>query len=389
MSEQVPSGPAPETALPAAKRPYGLYVGGVLLGAAACILSFTLHADKQAALQTERTLRNREADLGVRVLTAKVVRNGGSRTITLPGELRPLHQATLYAKVAGYLQELHVDKGDFVRRGQLLARIASPETDQQLHQANADHLLKLQKQRRLAKLVHGGIVSQQEMDEAEAALSGAVAEQARLQSLKGYEVLQAPFDGVVTARYVDPGALLSAATSSTAAAQPILELQQMQTVRIFVYLAQRQAAYVRDGDLAVVKSPDLPGLNLQAKVTRTARAIDPRTRTMLVEVDVDNQDGRLTPGMFVEVTLTVKAAAALEVPTDAVYLRRGVTHVMVVEGGVAHQRKIEAGADDGRYVEVLGGLREGEVVGLHVGDDVNDGVAVRAIDATAETQAPR
>lgn len=369
--KQTPSGRA---------RPVGLYVGGATVAVAACLFTFGLHRSKADALASERLARLHEADLGVRVLTAKVRRTGGSRTITLPGELRPLHQATLYAKVAGYLQALHVDKGDTVRRGQLLARIASPETDQQLQQAEADLQLKKQKQRRLSTLVHSGIVSQQEMDEADAALAGARAEVARLTSLRGYEVLEAPFDGVVTARYVDPGALLSAATSSTSAAQPILELQQMQTVRIFVYLAQRQAAYVRDGDRAVIKSPDVPGLNLDAKVTRTARAIDPRTRTMLVEVDVDNSGGQLTPGMFVGVTLTVAKPPALEVPTDAVFLRKGITHVVVVADGVAHARAIEAGADDGKFVEVLSGLHEGEVVGLHVGDDVSEGIAVRAIE---------
>lgn len=370
----------PAGALAGRGRPIGLYVGGATVAVAACFFTFALHRNRGDALASERIARLHEANLGVRVLTAVVQRNGGSRTITLPGELRPLHQATLYAKVAGYLKALHVDKGDTVRHGQLLARIASPETDQQLRQAEADLQLKSQKQRRLSGLVHSGIVSQQEMDEADAALAGARAEVARLTSLRGYEALEAPFDGVVTARYVDPGALLSAGTSSTSAAQPILELQQMQTVRIFVYLAQRQAAYVRDGDRAVVKSPDVPGLNLDAKVTRTARAIDPRTRTMLVEVDVDNSDGKLTPGMFVGVTLTVATPPALEVPTDAVFLRRGVTHVMVVERGVAHARAIEAGADDGRFVEVLAGLQEGEVVGLHVGDDVSEGVAVRAIE---------
>ena len=375
-----PEAPGAHNPHAAPKTPWGLYATGVVAVAGATLFAASLRHTKLAATQEERDARTHEAALGVRVLGHKVARTSGSRQLTLPGELHPLHQATVYAKTAGYLQELGVDKGDTVRRGQVLGRIASPETDQQLERATADLLLRRQKQRRLAGLVQSGIVSQQEMDEAQAALASAQAEHARLTSMKGYEVLVAPFDGVVTARYVDPGALLSAATSSTSASQPIVELQQMDTVRVFIYVAQRQAGYIKVGDKATVGSPDLHGPTLQATVTRTARAIDPRTRTMLVEVDVDNHAGVLTPGMFVQVTLTLDVPPALQVPTDAVFLRQGQPYVVVLDGGVAHFRRFEAGVDDGHFVEVLGGLKEGEMVGLHVGDDVSEGSPVRVTE---------
>jgi RND family efflux transporter MFP subunit len=360
-----------------------LYFLGVVAVAATVVLAGVVVMGRRAAVAAEATGRQHAAVEGVAVLVATATLLPPGRTVSLPGEVKPWRQATLYGKVSGYVQRMLVDKGDVVKQGQLLATLESPETDQQVLSARADLSTKRLIADRYTHLAPQGVVAQQELDQASGNLAVAQAELARIAALGGYESIRAPFDGVVTARFVDPGALIPAATGSTSSAQPVLEVTDMSRVRIYVYLGQSDAPFVREGTPVTLESDAHPGDKIDATVTRLTRELDARTRTMLTEIDVENGRGWVYPGLFVRVSMKVDSPAELGVPADAVFLKDGHTEVAVVEGGHARFRPIEAGDDDGRIVRVLSGLREGELVAVHAGDEVTDGAPVRPVHLSA------
>jgi RND family efflux transporter MFP subunit len=313
-----------------------------------------------------REARDRQASVaaGPVVRTARVELARGGRLVSLTGEVRAWRQAVVYAKVSGYLRTLLVEKGDRVREGQVLGTLESPDADEQVAGAEAEVELRRQQARRARDLAPSGVVSRQELDQAEGALRLAEAALARARALQAYATLRAPFAGVVTARFVDPGALLPAATGSTSAAQPVLEVSDMDRLRVLVYLSQDDALAAREGDEAVLL-PESPGeAPLPARVTHLSRSLDPRTRTMQAEVVVDNVPARMYPGQFVKVQLRLARPERPLVPADALVFRGESPSVAVLEGKRVRLVKIVAGEHDGRNVEVLQGLRGGEVVAL-------------------------
>jgi membrane fusion protein, multidrug efflux system len=359
-----------------------LYLAGIAVVAVVALIAWRIVRGKAAATSQEAAQRQQNVAAGPRVLVGKVRNLPPGRRLTLPGEVRPWRQATIFAKVSGYVKQMLVDKGDGVREGQLLATLESPETDQQVLSAKADLATKKIIAERYDKLAPQGVVSQQELDQASGNLQVGQAQLARASALEGYEAIRAPFAGVVTARYVDVGALLPAATGSTSGAQPLVEITDMNVVRIYVYPGQGDAQFVRDGMPVAIESDAHPGEKLDAKITRTAHALDTRTRTMLTEVDIDNKDRWVLPGVFVRVSMDLDTPATLVVPAEAVFLREGRPFVAVVQDGHAHFTPIEAGDDDGKLVRVVSGLTDGQTVALHVGDEISDGAAVQPVTPT-------
>ncbi|HEY4015013.1 MAG TPA: efflux RND transporter periplasmic adaptor subunit [Polyangiaceae bacterium] len=358
-----------------------LYLLGTLAVGATVVLAGVVVMGRRAAVAAEASNRQHVAAAGVSVLVVAAARLPAGRNVTLPGEVKPWRQATLYGKVSGYVQRMFVDKGDTVKQGQLLATLESPETDQQVQSARADLATKKLIADRYTHLAPQGVVAQQELDQASGNLAVANAELARVAALGAYESIRAPFDGIVTARFVDPGALIPAATGSTTSAQPVFEVTDMSRVRITVYLGQSDAPFVHEGTPVKLESDAHPGDVVDATVTRITRELDARTRTMLTEIDIDNGRGWAYPGLFVRVSMKVDSPSEVGIPADAVFLKDGRPMVAVVEGGRAHFRSIEAGDDDGRIVRVLSGLHEGDLVALHAGDEVTDGAPVRAVPA--------
>ncbi len=343
-----------------------LAIGGVL----------ALFAVRHTAEARERDVRRAAADAGpvVRTTTAEVARR--SRIVTLTGEVRAWRQATLYAKLAGYVRRILVDKGDRVREGQLLATIESPDADQQVAAAEADLLLREQEARRARELAPRSIVSQQELDQAETALRVARTALARARAMQSYAALRAPFDGYVTARFVDAGALLPAATGSTSSAQPVVEIADMDRLRVTAYPGQDEALAVREGDVATISSGDRAPV--EAKVVRLSRSLDPRTRTMLVEMVVENVPARMYPGQFVRIDLRIPRPPRPVVPAQALVFRGEAVSVAVVEANRVRVVPIVPGDHDGREVEVLRGLRGGEQVALDA-SGLADGAPVQPV----------
>ena len=329
-----------------------------------------------------REARARKADVaaGPRVQVAVVKASPEAVTLHLQGDARPFKLVTLYAKVSGYLREISVDKGDHVHKGQVLARIEAPETDRQYDAARADAYNKRLIARRSRLLAGRDFVSVQDAEVAETQARIAEEQARAAHSQKGYEVLRAPFDGVVVARFADPGALLQAATGAQTGALGVVQLAETTVVRVYVYVDQRDASTVRVGDSAEITPPELGARPLQGHVTRMAGQLDPRTRMLLVELDVDNRDGRLLAGGYVDVALRVRRPSLPELPSQALVMRAAKPFLAALDAdNHVHYHPVTVLDDDGQTVRFTDGVKPGDRVALGLGDTIPDGAHVQPV----------
>lgn len=355
----------------------GFYLAGAAALIVALVAVVALGASKKGAETREAKERQSELAAGPVVQTALVKRDAGGRTVTFSAEARAYKQTTLYAKVSGYLRYIRVDKGDRVKQNDVLGVVESPETESQVSSQQADLAIKKLTNQRQALLARQGLAAEQDVDQAQANVAIANAALAGLQALRGYETIRAPFDGIVTARYADPGALLQAATSSVNA-QPLVDVADIDRLRITLFLGQSEASFVHEGDTVDVWSDERPEPKLQAKVTRFSHALDARTRTMVTEVELDNKDHVFFPGTFVHARLKLATPPSLVMPADALLYRDGKSQVVVVKNGRATFVPADVDVPDGQTVRVVSGLQEGDVVVLHPSDEIVEGGAVQA-----------
>jgi RND family efflux transporter MFP subunit len=316
----------------------------------------------------------------VRVTTVK--QGPSERLITLLGDARPYVTATLYGKLGGYLAKILVDRGDVVKAGQMLAVIESRETDNQYASALAD----LDNKRRLAEratdLYGRRDASQQAYDQAQTDLRVATARVAELATIKSYEVLQAPFDGTITARFVDPGALISNAGANMTSSQPVLTIADMSKLRIDIYVEQRDVPFVHVGDIADVTDASHSERVVKARIARTSGELDPRTRTLFAELEVDNKSGFLVPGSFAYVTLHVPIESFPEIPAAALITRGVKTFVADVgDDTVVHMHPVVLARSDGMQVGLRDGVKVGQRVALNLPDEIVDGSRVQPVEA--------
>ena len=318
----------------------------------------------------------RDLDRGPVVRVARVKLAPAEHVVSLPAEVRADRRAVLYAKVSGYVKRVLVDRGDRVKEGQQLAVLESPDLEAQVAAAQAEVMLRQQQLQRALRLV-GRSMSQNDREQAEEAVKVAQSALDRARVMKGYDTLRAPFDGTVVARYADPGALLPAATGSTSSAQPLLEVAQLDRLRVGLQLGQDDAARVRAGDpVSLQIDPGKPPL--VARVSRLAQSLDPRTRTMLCEIDLVSPPAGLYPGAFVQASITLHGDPRPLVPAEALVAQGGQIYVAMIQDGHVKLQRVRVGNDDGATVEVLEGLHGGEYVALNLGTDVPDGAPVRA-----------
>jgi RND family efflux transporter MFP subunit len=296
-----------------------------------------------------------------------------------------------------------------VRKGDLLAVIETPELDQQLDQAKAD-LATAVSNAALAKLtadryrglIAQNAVSQQDTDNAVALLearntevNSAQANVHRLEELQSFERIVAPFDGVITARNLDIGQLVTPAGSTTtpgsgtvSGSKEIFDLSAIGTLRVFINVPQIYAPDAKNGVTATLTLPQYPGRTFRGKLVRSSSAVDPATRTLLAEVDVDNRSGELLPGSYAEVHLNVSTnVPALIVPVSALILEPDGLHVATVDAtNHAHIVRVTEGRDSGSTMEILGGLAPGQSIIANPPDSLTDGELVRVVTPDAETK---
>jgi RND family efflux transporter MFP subunit len=317
--------------------------------------------------------------------------------VVLPATVEPMQETTIYARTSGYVKIVHVDIGDRVAAGQLLAEIESPEVDASLREAKA----RLEQERanlRLARatlertrqLHHEQLVSQQQLDEQEAGFdtrqAAVEAARATVESLaiqQAYQRVVAPFAGTVTSRRVDRGALIT--SGSGAAVASLFTIGQTDALRVFVDVPQMAAVGIQPGQSVEVGLRERPGHVTSGRVVRTAGALDPRSRTLRTEVHLPNDDHTLMPGMYVQVAFPAASGApALVVPANALVVRTDGPQVAVVEGTAVHYRKVVLGRDFGHEVEVVSGLSGGESLVASPGDRLTDGQVVEVASATGK-----
>jgi membrane fusion protein, multidrug efflux system len=366
-----------------------VYVAGVGAALLTVLGVITLDARRKSSARADAQQREATVARGPRVRVAAVHKSPGTRHLVLQGEARAFAEVTLYAKVAGYLRDLRVDKGDRVRTHQILATVIAPELDQQYDAAVADARNKRVNARRLDALAPSGVVSAQELDQGRTSAAVAEANQASLATQRNYRVIRAPFNGIVTARFADPGTLIQNAGSAQSGAVPIVSVAKGERLRVYVYLDQASAPFVRGGDVATIRVPERPGWSRKAQVTRSSGALSPRTRTMQTEVDIDNADGAILPGSYVDVELAVTVPSLLEMPAEALVLRGEKTQVALIDAeGHVRYRPVVVADDDGQTVRLVSGVVEGERVALNLGNEAEEGGAVQVVEAPPPSATP-
>ena len=304
-------------------------------------------------------------------------RPANDANLVLPGSTQGIQEAAIYARTNGYVKEWKVDIGQTVQQGQLLAEIETPEVDQQLAQTKANYEIAKVTAERWADLVAKKVVSNQEYDQNEKAYEAAKANYEQLQRLQGFQKIVAPFAGVITARNIDNGDLVSAGTSGQPA--PLFRIAQIDVLRIYVEVPQTQSRLITPGQSAAVSVREIPNRTFNAKVVRTARAIDPASRTLRTELQIPNADGELFPGMYAEVKFTLpQDPHTLIVPGNAVMIRSDGPNVLVVDlKNTIRSRAVKLGRDLGEKVEVASGLDPGESLVANPTDALRDGTEVK------------
>jgi membrane fusion protein (multidrug efflux system) len=357
-----------------------LYLAGVVVVLVASVLAFLLFTRQRTHVEAATQQLTTQGQKGPSVQIATVHKVAGSDSLRLIGEAHPYQSAIVYAKVSGYMRSLSVDKGDSVRANQVLAIIDSPETDKQYQAAVADAHNKELIANRAATLVKKEMISQQDADQAAADAAVSKANLEQIGTLKSYEELRAPFSGTVTARYSDPGALIQNAATSQTSALPLVEISETSRLRIYVYVDQAHAPFVRKGDAVTILDQANPGLKLEERVTRTSGEIDPKTRTLLVEIDVDNPHNRILAGSFLQVELKVRTPQYLEIPADALIVRAGQTFVAVVTpDNTVKFTQVAVAEQTGESARLLTGLNEGERVARNLGERVPEGAKIQPV----------
>ncbi|MCU1297808.1 MAG: secretion protein HlyD [Acidobacteriaceae bacterium] len=329
-----------------------------------------------------------------------------SNTLSIAGEFLPYQEVELHAKVAGYIRDINVDIGDRVHKGQVLAVLEIPELTAQLQSASAEvghskeEILRAQNEvtraeadyaalhaaatrLKQASQARPGLIAEQELDDAtakdrsaaaqvEGAKSALAASRQQLEvseadqqhyaALSEYSRITAPFDGVVTWRYADTGALIQAGTSN-ASSMPVVKLSQVKVLRLRIPVPESLTPSVKDGEPADIRV-QATNVHLSGKVIRATDSLDRSTRTMQVEVDVPNRDYRLAPGMYADVSLRIQnAPSALTVPVQAINRSGDKTKVLVVDSqNLVEEREIKTGIEGSNRVQVLAGLNEGDRV---------------------------
>jgi RND family efflux transporter MFP subunit len=311
--------------------------------------------------------------------------NGEGLSIALPATLIGQIESPISARASGYLLRWTKDIGSAVKKGDLLAEISSPELEQQLNQAQASKQ-QLQSALSLAKvtldrwhaLLDQKAVSQQEFDERrssyEQALSNlnmAEANVLRLKELQSFTRIIAPFDGVITRRNVNIGDLIDAGSSGS---KPLFILTQSQSLRAYVYVPQAYAKNIKEGQAVTFRLAEVPNRKFSALVTRTARAIDPASRSLQVEISVPNLSGDLLPGSYIEVQIAAQHRAGIVVPVNTLLLRGEGPRVAVVDAqGKVSLKTVELGKDFGAKIEVLSGISTSDELVLNPSDNLSDG----------------
>lgn len=365
----------------------------VLLSAGFAFLIYSgIRSRVDAEKKLEATVKLTSADV---VNVTHPTKGSNDQAIELPGNTQAFTDAPIYARTSGYLKKWYFDIGAHVKQGQLLAEIETPELDEQLEQAEnqlktAEANLQLSQVTadRWVYLEKSSVVSKQERDQAvsdlnakRATADSARANVARLQKLQEFEHVYAPFDGVITARNTDIGDLIQGDNTTP---KELFHLAAVGKLRVYISVPEVYATAVKSGETVTLTLDAFPGEKFTGTLVRDSNSIDLISRTLRVEVDVDNPTGRLLPGAYAFVHLDLPSAAnAVTVPTNTLLFRAEGLRVAVVRNGEAKLVPITVGHDYGSTVEVLNGLTPEDTVILDPSDSITDGSPVKMAESAS------
>jgi RND family efflux transporter MFP subunit len=391
---------SPAPGLPAERQPLSrsLLVG---LGVAALVLAVVIYSGIHQRAMAASNLGTATERAAISTVNVVEPRSGAAlQELVLPGTTQAFIDTPIFARTNGYLKQWYFDIGAHVKQGQLLAVIETPELDQQLDEAQAN-LKTAQANEQLAQitatrwenLLRTDSVSKQETDEAvqnlsarQATVDSMTADVQRLQQLQSYEKVYAPFSGVITARNTDVGALINegsgGAQGLATVPQELFHMAAVDRLRIFVSVPEVDAEAAQNGAKAALTLDEFPGETFQGTIVRNSDAIDLSSRTLNVEVDIDNHDGRIRPGAYVFVHLKLpdnakRAASSLVIPANTLLFRSEGLRVGVVRGDHAELVPITIGRDYGSTVEVISGLEPTDQVIVNPSDSLTTGTPVR------------
>jgi RND family efflux transporter MFP subunit len=352
-------------------------------------------------LRAKEALQKETYDLAVPTVNVTHPKQGAPQTeIVLPGNMQAFIESPIYARTNGYLKKWYVDIGGRVKTGQLLAEIETPEVDQQLQQARsqlntakANYNLAQITSNRYQELKNTDSVAQQDVDNAlgseranAATVSAAEYQVKYLEQLESFRKIYAPFDGIITVRNTDVGHLINSGAGSATA--ELFHIAAIHTLRVYINVPQQFSPAAKSGLPATLTLQEFPGRKFKGTLVRTANAIDLATRTLLVEVDVENPTGELLPGAFAEVHLAVSSGAPTFIlPVSALIFRAQGLHVGVVRDGKrAELANIILGRDFGSEVEVVSGLQADDQVIINPPDSLITGEEVRVAQPPNQNQ---
>jgi RND family efflux transporter MFP subunit len=352
----------------------------VLIAVAVGVVSF-LGSRQRSVKRTEAESLKRVEREGRPVVVAEAKLSSPERDLLLIGEGRAYYSVTLYARVSGYMTRLLTDIGDDVKQGQLLAYVESPEAQQAYNSAKADQINKRRIADRYRVLLRRKLVSPQEAQQAFAAADIADATLKTQEVFLAYQSVTAPFNGRITQRFVDPGALIQNASGSQSASQPLFTISQTDRLRVFVYVDQKDAPFVHVGDPVQISLASRPNENFNAKIEMLAGELDPKTRTLLAEVIMDNHEQKIVAGSFVQVAMKVKIEPLVSLPVEALVMRGNEAFVPVVEpGDKIRYVKIDLAENTGKEILIRTGIRQGDRVAVNVGNSLTDGQKVKPVE---------
>jgi RND family efflux transporter MFP subunit len=369
----------------------------LILAVSVPIVAAVLISGIRSRVRAKTALTNVTQQMAVTAVSVvQPQRTAPTQEITLPGNVEPFVAAPIYSRTNGYLQKWYVDIGAHVKQGQLLAVIETPEVDQQLQQsrsnlATAQANLKLAEitANRYQGLLNSHAVAQQDVDTAtqtfhanQAIVEADQANVRQLETLQSFEKIYAPFDGIITARNTDIGNLIDSG-SSGGVKTDLFHIAQPGVLRVYVDVPESYAPSVKIGLIADLSLAEFPGRAFQGKVVRTSEAINMTTRTLQVEIDVDNPSGTLLTGSYAEVKLKLpEVNSTYLLPVETLIFRSQNLHVAVVKDGKVVLTQVTPGRDLGERIEILAGLNGEDQVVVNPPDSIVSGQAVQIVPAT-------
>ena len=370
----------------------GRVVRVILVLAVLSLLTLGVIRGINTRIKAAANVKQQTIDMSVPAVSVVHPKRGAMKDeIVLPGNIQAFTVSPIYARINGYLKKWYVDIGGRVKAGQLLAEIEAPEVDKQLDQARADVAtaeanlaLSDSTMKRWQQLLQKDAVAKQDTDDKigdyqakKTIVDSGRANVKRLEDMVSFEKVYAPFDGVITARNTDTGSLINAGNGGVS--QQLFTLAATDTLRVFVNVPQIYSRSASPGVLAQLTLTEYPGRRFTGKVVRNSESIDPVSRTLLTEIDVDNAAGQLLPGAFAQVHLTLAAKApSLLLPVNTLLFRaEGMQAGVVREGGKVELIPIAIGKDYGTEVEVVSGLNATDNIIVNPPDSLTAGTLVR------------